>query len=150
MTLEHPASPDFGCQSLSNRLCRVVSPSLPNLMTFILSKLLTSGHFRAFHLSNLVTAATSGRIRGADGPEAGDTGGQGKALILPITEEVPALLFPLLHHSSKPATLLLGGKRIKPGDVPKHFMSFQPGLALQCLQSNDKVIIIIAIRFLSN
>ena len=141
MTLEHPASPDFGCQSLSNRLCRVVSPSLPNLMTFILSKLLTSGHFRAFHLSNLVTAATSGRIRG---PEAGDTGGQGKALILPITEEVPALLFPLLHHSSKPATSLLGGKRIKVGDVPKHFMS------LQHLQSNDNVIIIIAIRFPSN
>ena len=34
----------------------------------------------------------------------GDTRGQGKALILPITEEVPALLFPLLQHTTHPPT----------------------------------------------
>ena len=54
------------------------------------------------------------------GLKAGDTRGQGKALILPITEEVPALLFPLLHNTLKPSTSSLfinGGRQIKPYDV---------------------------------
>ena len=83
------------------------------------------------------------------GLKAGDTRGQGKALILPITEEVPALLFPLLRNTLKPSTNSLfinSGRHIKPYDAvgqspPTGYMIFFlqhiqgsfPGSPIQCL-----------------